>query len=225
MNKLDFLNYLSDKILNIRNKIFDRCIIIGIEGRDCSGKSTFAKEFRDFLLHKNIETAVASIDDFCNKRAIRYTVGLTPDEQFYYKNFDYNLFENKILKECAEKGCLIFDEIVFNDLSDEFDRKVTINVSNQGILLVEGIFLYKDEFKKYFDFSLRFEISETEQLKRAIKRDLFRFDNEKAVLDRYLNKYIPGQKLYESIDKPFDFADIVADNTILNQPKIIKPNN
>lgn len=221
MNKIELLEHLYSNIIKIRKKIKNRCIIIGIEGRDCSGKTTFSKKLRDFLSTHDLETSIVSIDDFCNKREIRYSGDLKNYEQFYYNNFDYMKFKNRILEESKKNGSLFFSDLVLNTKSNKFDKKLCINISNKGILLIEGIFIYKNEFKEFYDLSIRFEIDEKEQLKRAERRDLHT-DSSKAVLDKYLNRYIPGHKLYESINNPFEFADIVIDNTSYEEPFILK---
>ncbi len=61
-----------------------------------------------------------------------------------------------------------------------------------------------------------------EQLRRASERDIFKNVNLKMLLNKYNYRYIPAYKLYESIDMPCSFVDLIIDNTNVDMPNIIK---
>ncbi len=42
------------------------------------------------------------------------------------------------------------------------------------------------------------------------------------LLNKYNDRYIPAYKLYESIDMPCSFVDLIIDNTKVDMPKIVK---
>ena len=50
----------------------DRAFVVGINGIDCSGKTIFAESFERFLISRNYETQMITIDDFHNPQIYRY---------------------------------------------------------------------------------------------------------------------------------------------------------
>ncbi len=61
-----------------------------------------------------------------------------------------------------------------------------------------------------------------EQLRRASERDIFKNVNLKMLLNKYNDRYIPAYKLYENIDMPCSFVDLIIDNTKIDMPNIVK---
>lgn len=60
------------------------------------------------------------------------------------------------------------------------------------------------------------------QLRRASERDIFKNVNLKMLLNKYNDRYIPAYKLYENIDMPCSFVDLIIDNTKIDMPNIVK---
>lgn len=143
-------------------------------------------------------------------------------EQHYLKNFNYEYFENGILKKVKDLGYLFIDEYVLNTGTDEFDKKLEINLDEQSILLIEGVFIYRNQFKKYYDYSIMLQIEQEEQLERATQRDLCKNGRVEVLMDKYLNRYIPAYHLYEELNNPLKFVDLVIDNTNVENPSIVK---
>lgn len=222
MERKKLLYYILEKIIKKKENIKSRCLIIGIEGQGCSGKSIFTDNLKNALVEKGFKADIISIDDFCNKRAVRYSNELPLHEQHYLKNFNYEHFENSILKKVKDLRYLFIDEYVLNTGTDEFDKKLEINLDEQSILLIEGVFIYRNEFKKYYDYSIMLQIEQEEQLKRATKRDLSKNGSTEVLMNKYLNRYIPAYHLYEELNNPLKFADLIIDNTNVGDPSIIK---
>ncbi len=61
-----------------------------------------------------------------------------------------------------------------------------------------------------------------EQFRRASERDIFKNVNLKMLLNQYNDRYVPAYKLYEKIDNPYSFVDLIIDNTNVDMPNIIK---
>jgi len=59
-------------------------------------------------------------------------------------------------------------------------------------------------------------------LERAIIRDIDYFGTIENLKERYLKRYISGEKLYLELCKPRERAAVVIDNNDFNNPKIIK---
>lgn len=224
MKRNELISYISKKIIDIKLKKHDRCMIIGIEGQGCSGKSILSQEIKNFLIKAGYKSEIVSIDDFCNKRDVRYSGYSESYEQHYYNNFDYKKFQNDVLEQAQKNGKLEFNDYVLDIAKDQYTKRLDISLENEGILIVEGIFIFKDEFKKYFDYSIILTIDGSEQLKRASQRDLLKSGNLEAVLNKYTGRYLPAYALYEKINQPYEFVDLVIDNTNIEIPYIVKEN-
>lgn len=222
MEREKLLDYISEKIIKRKENLKSRCLIIGIEGQGCSGKSVLSNNLKNTLVGKGFKTDIVSIDDFCSKRAVRYSNELPLPEQHYLKNFNYEFFENCILKKVKDLGYLFIDEYVLNTRTDEFDKKLEINLDEQSILLIEGVFIYRNEFKKYYDYSILLQIGQEEQLKRATQRDLSKNGSVEILMNKYLDRYIPAYHLYEELNNPLEFVNLLVDNTNVENPSIVK---
>lgn len=218
----ELTEYIVEKLIAQKLVIKDRCLIVGIDGQGCSGKSTLSQNIKNSLVKSGIKAEVVSIDDFCNKRDIRYSGELPCWEQHYYNNFDYMKFERDILKEARITGKIEFIDFVLDTIEDEYTKKLDISLDSKGILIVEDIFIFKNEFKKYYDYSIMLVVETNEQLIRASERDIFKNDSLKVLLNKYNDRYFPAYKLYESIDMTYSFVDLIIDNTKVDIPNIVK---
>lgn len=219
MDRNELIRNICTKILEC--KISDRCIVVGIEGQGCSGKSTLSKDIMTLLIKEGYKADIISIDDFCNRREIRYSGGLESYKQHYYKNFDYEKFEREILKQVKENGKLEFHNNVLDVLQDTYTKRIDISLDSKSILIIEGIFIFRNEFKKYFDYKIMLLIDQDEQLKRALRRDLLKNGNLEKVINKYNERYIPAYEFYKGIDNPYEFVDLVINNNNINAPYIM----
>ncbi|WP_346892822.1 hypothetical protein [Clostridium sp. UBA871] len=218
----ELTEYIVEKLITQKLMIKDRCLIVGIDRQGCSGKSTLSQNIKDSLIKSGVKAEVVSIDDFCNKRAIRYSGELPCWEQHYYNNFDYIKFERDILKKTRITGKIEFSDFVLDTLEDEYTKKLDVSLDSEGILIIEGIFIFKNEFKKYYDYSIMIIVEIDEQLRRASERDIFKNVNLKMLLNKYNDRYVPAYKLYEKIYNPYSFVNLIIDNTNVDMPNIIK---
>ena len=105
------------------------------------------------------------------------------------------------------------------------DRSVQMPVQiapDDSVLLLDGIFLLRPELNRFWDYRIFLDISFATCLQRAVLRDQELFGSEDAVRERYLKRYIPGQRIYLGDGDPKKLADIVIDNNDPNNPVITK---
>jgi uridine kinase len=76
-----------------------------------------------------------------------------------------------------------------------------------GLLLVDGIFLFRPELDDLWDFRVFVHIELEEGIRRGVARDGL----EKEAL--YRRRYAPGQRIYLNAVHPAERADVVVDNT------------
>ncbi|HGY54803.1 MAG TPA: hypothetical protein ENK44_03790 [Caldithrix abyssi] len=70
--------------------------------------------------------------------------------------------------------------------------------TNNSILIMEGIFLFRPELVNYWDIKIFVDVDFKITVKRAVKRTTEReyIGAEQDILDKYEKRYIPGQQLY-----------------------------
>ena len=207
-------------ILNRKQK--NKPLIVGINGVDTSGKSTFTKELARYLFKIGFKSHTISIDDFHNPSKIR-NKEKNPVISYLNNAFDITKIENEIMKPLVTENKLDKELLLLNLETDEFTNNKRYVIDEDTILLFEGVLLYREPLNQYFDFRIFIDISFDEVLKRAAKRDLSLLG--KDVIEKYNNKYIPIQKLYIEKYNPKILSDIIIDNNDYWNPKILKHPN
>ncbi|MBI3430242.1 MAG: uridine kinase [Actinobacteria bacterium] len=201
------------RILAIRSSIKDRHLLIGIDGVDGSGKTTFTEKLMEAL---SLEIAgeylqVISIDNFHNTREIRYQQGKTSPIGFFEDSFDYGSLKERVLdpiKNSHGKSVSIIPGS--HDLStDERITPMLVSVEPLSIVIVEGIFLHRDELRGYFDISVFLDLPFHQSVTRMAQRDGSIPDpNHPSV-----RRYVEGQKIYFKRCAPKVRATLLLDNS------------
>lgn len=193
--------------------------IIGVNGVDASGKTSFSKELSTYLQAVGIKNTVIHIDDFHNTKAVRST-GENDIDAYYYNGFNYDQLLSEVLFPLIQFGhinktvqCLDLDK-------DEYINEITYSIDKDSAVILEGVLLFREPLLSYFDLKIFIDINFDEVLKRAQIRDVPKYGPE--FLDRYRNKYIPIQKKYLEQCKPKENCDILIDNNNYYMPFIIK---
>jgi len=193
--------------------------IIGVNGVDTSGKTSFSKELSTYLQAVGIKNSVIHIDDFHNTRAVR-SAGENEIDAYYNNAFNYDQLLSEVLFPLKQFGhinktvqCLDLDK-------DEYINEITYSIDKDTVVILEGVLLFRDPLLSYFDLKIFIDINFDEVLKRAQIRDIPKYGPE--FLNRYINKYIPIQKKYLEQCKPKENCDILIDNNNYHMPFIIK---
>jgi uridine kinase len=130
-----------------------------------------------------------SVDDYLNPASIRYRLGRDSPEGFFADSFDYHAFTQAIA------------------------------AGRDGVLVVDGIFLHRDELAGLWDYSVWLEVPFAIAVSRAAARGYgFASRNPAAASNR---RYVEGQRLYIASCRPQHRATVVIDNADLAAPRRI----
>jgi uridine kinase len=214
---MNIIDAISKYILGIKA---NNPLLIAIDGVDTSGKTTLADNIYNQL--KNESNALrVSIDKFHNPKEIRMRQGILSPEGYYEDSFNIHQIIEKVIKPIKNKNGTIISGI--------FDYKIEQNISVQEIpvsddmiVIFDGVFLNREELYNFWDLSIFLDISFDTVMERAIKRDLTYFGSKDEVIKRYSLRYIPGQKLYLEKNNPKERSRIIIDNNNLDDPIIMK---
>lgn len=210
--------------MNILDNLAQRIIgksfkLIAIDGVDASGKTYFAYQLSARLNNKNKHNIVVSIDDFHHSKEIRYTKGKDSAEGFYLDSYQYDTF----IKECILPFRAGSNQILTHafDLEKDVESLKYMNLHPETILIIEGIFLHRDELYSIWDYSIYLDIERGISLERNLLRssksdDTFNIESYKQ---RFFSRYQAGQELYQNQCSPKSRASIVIDNSDFYNPK------
>jgi len=82
-----------------------------------------------------------------------------------------------------------------------------------GVLVVEGVFLFKKELRELFDVKVWLDVSFETAMERVTLRPRDqRYGNAEAIRERYSNRFFPTQRYHMHRDKPKMQADYVVTN-------------
>ena len=91
-----------------------------------------------------------------------------------------------------------------------------------AILLFDGIFLQRPELFDYWDVRIFLQIDFETSVARAAQRDQYLFGTEAQTRERYLKRYVPGQRIYLESVHPAEKADILIDHRDPQNPRMLR---
>lgn len=214
----DVLVVVCHRLTSLRN---ERPSLVGIDGIDAAGKTTFADNLASELERQGREAVRVSIDDFQQPRAKRYARGRFSPDGYYQDSFDTDAFRRLVL-DCPSRGDGRFAIVkrVFDLAGDNAVMEVPVSVGRDGIVLCDGVFLQRPEFAGKWDFVIFLHVDVEPALQRALRRD--DSDETDALRRLYEKRYMPAQRTYLRAVSPDKAADLVIDNNEVECPCIVE---
>jgi uridine kinase len=190
----DILSFIKAKYEKHRS--INQSFVVGINGIDCSGKTTFAKSVSRYFTHHKIENDCLDIDNF-NNRAI---------ESETYKAFVSGSWDEKDLNK--------YYKLIIN-YSDAIGA-VSECKKKYPLVILEGIFIYKPQLADLFDLKIYLDINISLGRKRFAKRRSLKED--KRPLEIYDEIWMLSHIRYESEVHPKRISDLVIDYNDESKP-------
>ena len=194
--------------MKITDKLVDTLIhlkkpaVIAVSGFNGSGKSTFAG-----LLHAALRIPVISVDSFIKSRML---------EKYSYINLiDIDRLEREVIIPFKQnKNPLMYGHFDW----PENRIKETIEVVHNGTIIVEGIWIFRQELMRYFDYTIWIDCDMEEAVRRGKKRDREVYHNPQD--EQWDTFWKENDKEFFRTVNPKQSADIVIDNTTLYFPPV-----
>ena len=197
-------------------------ILVGIDGIDAAGKTTLADELVAPLQQRGRRTVRVSIDAFHKPRAQRLARGALSPEGYFHDSFDYaHLVRDFIKPAKAMRHHTTLRAAIFDVASDRAVSDRTIELQPGTIVLFDGVFLFRPELVDFWDYRIFVEIGFDTSLARGIARDAASMGGEAATRERYLRRYLPGQRLYFEAARPAALADAIVQNDDPTRRRIV----
>ena len=190
----DILAFIKTKYEQHRS--INRPFVVGINGIDCSGKTTFAKAMSKYFSYYKIVNNHLDIDTFNNPVI----------ESETYQAYVSDSWDEEDLNK--------YYKLIIN-YSDAI-RAVSESKKIYPIVILEGIFIYKPQLADLFDLKIYLDINISLGRKRFAKRRSLKQD--KRPFEIYDEIWMLSHIRYESEVHPKQLGDLVIDYNDESKP-------
>ncbi|WCS23806.1 uridine kinase [Methylobacterium sp. NMS14P] len=212
-----------DRIADYLNAQQKRGLMVGVDGVDGVGKTTFADDLGGALRAQGREVIRSSADGFHHTRSVRYRLGRSSPEGFYRHSYNYPLLHRVLLQPLMAQGSRLIRPAAFDHVTDKPIEAEERIASNDAILVFDGLFLHRPELRGYWDFTVFLDAPFEVTISRGASRGPgFGDPDPKATSNR---RYIEGNRLYFNECKPRQIASVVVDHSDLARSHIIAWND
>ena len=187
---------------------------VAVDGVDGAGKSTLADELAEVLRASGRPPIHVSADGFHHARALRYRRGRTSPEGFWLDSYDYASLRACVLDPLGPGGSRLHRSGMHDVVTDARLDLPWLEAPAGAILVLDGLFLHRDELAGTWDLSVFLEVPFAVTAARMATRDGTHPDPAHSSMARY----IQGQRLYFAACAPWNRADLVIDNTEPDTP-------
>jgi uridine kinase len=184
-------------------------VLVAVDGVDGSGKTTFAAAFAAALRDRGRPVHVVHLDDFPSPRAVRYRLGRSLPQGYFRDTYDLAAFTTSVLDPLQAGGDRAIVPRAFDHRTETPVHADPVPVPEQAVVIIEGMFLHRDELAGRRDMSVFLQVPFTVTARRMAHRDGTHPDPEHPSLARY----VQGQRLYLPTCDPTKRATYVLDNS------------
>ncbi len=203
---------LANKIIEAyNNQSNSRVFTVAISGIDASGKGFISSLLQKELAGCGLHTANINIDPWQHPIPTRLKKE-NAAENVYENIFRWNDFFEQLIFPLQKNRSVYLETKGIRSDADIY-YPLTYSFKIIDILIIEGILLFKTKYLPIYDLTIWIDCSFESGLKRAIKRNVEKLDEERLVLD-YDMYYYAAQRLHFDRDKPRDKADLIFDNSL-----------
>ncbi|MCT9868739.1 uridine kinase [Paenarthrobacter aurescens] len=213
LNRPELLRFLAEEVLTLG----PTRQLIAIDGVDGSGKSTFAKDLAPAIKGRTVMTI--HVDDFLNPQEIRHRRGRTSPVGFWLDTYDYAALNENVLAPLSRGGDGRYRPAFTDSSRNASIQPGSRQAPDDALVLVEGMFLHRDELFGVWDYSIFLDVPFAETARRMSRRDGSNPDPDHPSMQRYVG----GQRLYFENAQPWSRATRVIDNTLPQEPRLMSP--
>jgi uridine kinase len=203
------------KILERRANIPDtRSLLVGVSGIDGCGKGYVTTQLRAHLALRGVIPAILNVDGWLNLPQKRFDQS-APAVNFYENAIRLDQFFNQLVLPLRDRRSVHLVADFVEETASAY-RKHTYDYRDVSVILVEGIFLFKPRYRKYFDLAIWIDCSFPTALERAIDRAQEGLSPANTIA-AYDTIYFPAQRIHLAQDKPRENADLIFENDFYAQ--------
>ena len=179
--------------------------LVGVDGLGGAGKTTLVQQLKAEL-ERTTKVVVLHMDNHIVERKKRSDTGYEEWYEYYYLQWDIEMLVEELFKKVYNNESKL--TLPFYDISVDQHKSKTISITQDTIILVEGIFLQRKEWKSYFDFIVFVNCSKGKRFDRIVKRDTY-LGNNQVILEKYKKRYWLAEDYYLETENPVQLANFV----------------
>ncbi len=169
MSEKEIFELIKKRVLSLRERKA-KPIRVAINGVEGTGKTVFAEKLAKYLNSEKINTIQVSIDGFHFNRELRYRQGRDSAKGYYEDSYDELGFVEKVLKSSQAQVPQITEAT--QDLeTDEHLNLAPTKISNGTVLLTDGSYLFKPNYREHWDLKVYLKTSFVIAMRRGVERD------------------------------------------------------
>ncbi|MEZ5219797.1 MAG: hypothetical protein R2715_25200, partial [Ilumatobacteraceae bacterium] len=210
----------------VRRQATSQILLVGIDGIDGAGKSTFADELALRLADREVHTVRASIDSFHRPRAERWARGRHSPAGFYLDSHDLEAMRSKLLEPFRAGEGREYRTGWFDVDGDRPAPTGSIVGRTAQVLVVDGIFIQRPELWEYWDVVVYLDGRHRVEQGRLARLLAERPDDPDGATEftwaaaRAIHRSSSAMDWYDALADPESNATFVIDNNDLAAPTI-----
>ena len=183
--------------------------LVAISGIDGSGKSTIAQQVVERLQGRGLNAVSIGLDAWHHPPEKRFNKD-APAQHFYHHAFRFDeLFHLLINPLRHNRSAHITVELTRLPENDLYLH--SYDLDEVDVIVLEGIFLFKNELRENYDLAFWVECSFETALRRAVLRNQEGLSEEEIIRD-YRTIYFPAQRLHFRRDDPKSMVSGIVEN-------------
>ena len=210
------IDEVTQQILRRRKTVPEtRCVLVGVSGIDGCGKGYVARQLEARLALHGVTPAILNVDGWLNLPEKRFNQS-DPADNFYENAIRFDQFFAQLVIPLRDRRSVHLVADFTEETASQF-RKHTYDFKDVSVVLVEGIFLFKREYRTHFDLAIWIDCSFPTALARAIDRAQEGLSAAKTIRT-YETIYFPAQRIHLTNDRPREHADLIFENDFYPGP-------
>ena len=186
-----------------------RSLLVGLSGIDGSGKGFLAEQLVPRLWQRSLNAVSINVDRWLNPPQKRFNPN-NPAEHFYYHAIRFEEMLRDVIVPLRRSRSYEVEANIAEETSSRYQRRV-FKFENVDIIVIEGIFLFKQDLREYFDLRIWIDCSFATALDRALARRQEKLLSAETIR-AYETIYFPAQKIHFARDNPRAAADFIITN-------------
>lgn len=217
MNRSDMLATLADVLVAL---VQTHPVRVGVDGVSAAGKTTLANELAEVIQRRGRPALRICLDNFKRPWSERHQYDRESAEGYYRNAYDYELIRREVLEPLGPLGNGRFRTANIDPVTQVRWSDAVEMASINAIALIDGVFLFRPELNRFWDFRIFVEIDFALVLERGVARDLAWVDSPSDAEELYRTRYIPSEQLYLDKVHPYLYADVIIDNRNVDTPHL-----
>ncbi|PGS05808.1 kinase [Bacillus pseudomycoides] len=189
----------SNELVKVISENTSNRFILGIDGLSRSGKTTLVKQLEDELKQKDIPFHIFHIDDHIVERSKRYNTKHEEWYEYYQLQWDVEWLQQHLFHKLRMANQL---NIPFYDHQTDFCEMRELIIPNPCVIVIEGIFLQRKEWREYFDYMVYLDCQREQRFLRENE------ETQKNLL-KFEHRYWKAEDFYLKMEFPKQNANLV----------------